>query len=170
MRLLFVRHSSAVDPYQADTDDVRWLTEEGRRRARRMRGVLATKLANEQRRLTHVYTSPLVRAVQTAEILCAIDGFEGPIHSHLPMAPDIGSTAMVMSVLSEHQDDATIMFVGHEPKIRVLAGHAAKVRTCPGFKPCSICAVEWSDTQGAFSWWLDPITSASFSSLSDVPR
>jgi phosphohistidine phosphatase SixA len=65
MRILLVRHGEAVPYDTTPVDERRWLTPAGRAGVRDV----AQALAKRGVRLAHVYTSPLVRAVQTAEIL-----------------------------------------------------------------------------------------------------
>src|SRR5712691_7627004 len=67
IRIYLVRHGIAVDPSEKGTldDDSRPLTAKGRRRFRR----LARAFAQLGEIPDFTFTSPLVRAVQTAEIL-----------------------------------------------------------------------------------------------------
>lgn len=68
--ILFVRHAKAEDEHPAG-DEARGLTAEGREEFRAHARLLAAKT-----KLVGVVTSPLVRAVQTAEILaeaCRLD-------------------------------------------------------------------------------------------------
>ena len=166
MKVLFIRHSLAVDPYDAPTDEMRWLTSEGRER---MRAVSAA-LVEAGLRYDRVYTSPLVRAVQTAEILVQCHpNFDGPLEVHAPLAPDRGTTAQALSPLDDlDEGEAVVVFVGHEPKIRVLAGHLAGLGSMPGFHPGTVCMVELREGSGSFGWMMDPRTRRLASSPADV--
>ncbi len=156
MRILLVRHGPAVDPYATSFDEARWLTEAGRRRVRRV----AQALAGLGLAPSAIYTSPLVRAAQTAEILAAAQpGFEGPVEVVHSLSPDRGTTAQALSPLDRAPDEALLFFVGHEPKIRVLAGHLSGITPFPAFQAGAACLVERDrDDRGRFEWMMDPET------------
>lgn len=169
MRVVLIRHSLAVDPYGAPTDETRWLTDAGRVRMRQV----ATELSELGLSYTKVYTSPLVRAVQTAEILAHHHpGFDGPIEVHPPLSPDHGTTAQALGPLDRAGADDVVVFVGHEPKIRVLAGHLSGLGSMPGFQPGSVCLVHLDAEagRGAFQWMMDPRTMELARSPADVRR
>ena len=71
--VLLVRHGAAEDGHPLG-DEARGLTAEGRRAFRQHARRLAERI-----RLTGVITSPLVRAVQTAEILAGALGLDGVV-------------------------------------------------------------------------------------------
>lgn len=152
MRILLVRHAQAGNPAQT-ADDYRWLTSQGRET---MRGVTGA-LEELGLRWTHIYTSPLVRAVQTAEILASPPWFAGPVEVNRGLAPEEGTTARALSPLDTVDDDAFAVFVGHEPRIRVLAGHLLGVDRFPAFRPGAVCALRWTPGAAAeLEWRLDP--------------
>ncbi len=115
-----------------------------------MRTVSAELLRHAQP--TAIFTSPLTRAVQTAEILASVATFDGPLVVHPPLAADYGTTAQALSVLERACDDDTVAIVSHAPKVRVLAGHLAGEPRMPAFRTGAICLVE----DGAFRWILSP--------------
>ncbi len=71
MRVTLIRHAEAGD--DAPRDESRALTSRGRADARR----LGRALARRGVRFTAIVTSPLVRAVQTAEIVAAATEYRG---------------------------------------------------------------------------------------------
>jgi phosphohistidine phosphatase len=75
MGLLLVRHADAVEGGGEIDDASRWLSAEGRARARKV----AAALAERGLVFTRLVTSPRVRAVQTAEIFAFELDFPGPI-------------------------------------------------------------------------------------------
>ena len=161
MRVLVIRHSTAVDPYAAATDETRWLTEEGRRRIRRVGKLLATEAPP-----TRIFVSPLVRAVQTAEAIAAEVGLEGPIEATPVLAPDHGTTAQVLALLEGLSPSETVALVSHAPKVRVLAGHLAGESSVPSFRTGSVFAIDG----GAFAFWVDPAGPQVLRDLSIIPR
>ncbi len=155
MRILLVRHGPAVDPYATSTDEARWLTEAGRRRVRNVAKALA-ELGLEP---SIVFTSPFVRAVQTAEVLASGQPrFEGPIEVVRALAPEQGSTAQALAPLERVPDDALVFVVGHEPKIRALAAQLSGVAGFPGFQAGAACLITRDAGSGRFEWMLDPET------------
>jgi phosphohistidine phosphatase len=153
MRVLLVRHAQAVDPYLTWGDHVRWLTEEGRRT---MKGVTGT-LEELGLRWDRIFTSPLTRAVQTAEILAAPAWFEGSVEVHAPLSPDEGTTALALAPLERVTGDGVVALVGHEPRIRVMAGQLLGVDAFPAFRPAGTCLVRWTPgAAGQLEWRMDP--------------
>lgn len=148
-----MRHSTAVDPYEAPTDETRWLTSEGRARMRALTPMLRDALGP----LTHMFTSSLVRAVQTADLLGEGLGFEEAITVHRALAPEFGTTAQALSVLEGLDPRATVALVTHAPKVRVLAGHLSGEDMLPGFRTGSACCVDIDRSgTGKIAFWLDP--------------
>ena len=74
MEILLIRHGHAVDEAPGLDDGGRWLSGKGRKVTRRVARWLSEK---KKRRPVALWTSPLVRAVQTAEL--AFDGSGVPV-------------------------------------------------------------------------------------------
>lgn len=153
MLLLLVRHGQAVDDAPGLGDAGRWLTEKGRtatnRVARRVRKL-------KKLRPAEIWTSPLVRSVQTAEIFAAGLEFEGEVKAVAELSPgrDPGD---VVAVLTAAQSPGPIALVGHEPLLsqilRVLAGETG----IDGFKKSGLIAVSWEDGKGTVVLALNPL-------------
>jgi len=112
MRLYLCRHASAVDGDAQTVDESRWLTAFGRDEARRVGGVLRAGDAP-----AHILTSPLVRAVQTAELLAQATGYRGEIKVLPALAPE-GRLSSVLSGVAERVDTSeSVYLVGHEPQM-----------------------------------------------------
>jgi phosphohistidine phosphatase len=155
MRVLLVRHGPAVDPYAAPTDELRWLTDAGRARVLHV----GTKLRELGLRFDQIFTSPLVRSVQTAELLVrAHPDYLAPIETVRGLSAETGTTAQALAPLDTVDQDDLVALVTHEPKIRVLAGHLTGHRDFPAFKPGGACLIERSEGQGRLLWRLDPKT------------
>lgn len=121
-----------------------------------MRGVTGA-LEELGLRWTHAFTSPLPRAVQTAEIIASPPWFEGEVAVVPALAPDDGTTAQSLAPLERLSDDAFAVLVGHEPKIRVLAGHLLGLDTFPAFRTGGACLVRWTPgAAAAFELAMDP--------------
>jgi phosphohistidine phosphatase len=152
MSVLVVRHGEAIDPARAPSDEVRHLSARGRAVTR----AVGEKLLERGLVPAWIYTSPLVRAVQTAEILASATGYAGEIVVHEPLVPG-APTSRAVSVLAEHGDDEVIVLVSHEPTVRALAGHLSGLgRSFPGFSPSAVAVI----ANGALLARLDPHTLA----------
>ena len=155
MQVLLVRHGEAVDMRSAPTDHDRWLTDTGRQTVTKVGKVLS----GLDLRYSCVYTSPLVRAVQTAEILAATHAdFRGPLEVQVALSTEAGSTAQALEPLEHAADDDLIVMVTHMPKVGVLAGHLCQLPTFPSFRTSAACLLSIERGKGRFQWMLDPET------------
>lgn len=155
MRLLLVRHGEAVDSRSAASDHDRWLTDAGRRTVT----TVGEMLSRMDLHYTSVLTSPLVRAVQTAEILAAMQpGFDGPVRVHRALSSEEGTTAQALHPVEEAGSDDLIVMVGHMPKVGVLAAHLGRLAHAPAFGTSSACLLTVEDGKGRLQWMLDPRT------------
>ena len=108
MQLFLVRHAIATPPAPERPDAARPLTAEGRTRfVKAVRGLKALGW-----RFDRLYHSPLVRAVQTAELLQPL--VDGPtmVMPDLARAPDEEMLA--------HLEGSKVALVGHEPHLGTL--------------------------------------------------
>jgi phosphohistidine phosphatase len=112
MRLYFVRHAEAIERGGGITDALRYLTPEGR--------VFFRKTVRQMVKMDAlpdcICSSPLVRAVQTAEILAEGIGFRDPLIVTDKLAPGFGR-ADLRSVLAKCEGSKGVAFVGHEPDL-----------------------------------------------------
>jgi phosphohistidine phosphatase len=114
MKVLLIRHAHAADQDRALPDAARHLTRRGRDLARR----LGARLRAEGIVFDALVSSPLVRAVQTAELVAQGAGYEGEVSALPALAPD-GSPHRVAADLEGV--GAAVAVVGHEPSISHLA-------------------------------------------------
>jgi phosphohistidine phosphatase len=155
MQLLLVRHGEAVDRRSAANDHDRWLTKSGRRTVTKV----GRALAQRDLQYSCIYTSPLVRAVQTAEILAGTHPhFHGPLKVAPALSIDAGSTEEALEPLEHGSDDDLIIMVTHMPKISVLAGHLCKHARDLSFRTASACLLTVERGKGRIEWMLDPET------------
>jgi phosphohistidine phosphatase len=160
MRLLVVRHGLAGDreefAFTGRPDSERPLTKEGRVKMRRTAAGLAKTLPE----LDLVATSPLVRAVQTAEVVAdAFGGMELTIVDELSpeRAPDD-----LLPWLRSHDPGNVIAVVGHEPHLGFLVGWLLTGRheSFVELKKGAACLLEFDDPPAAggatLLWSLQP--------------
>lgn len=108
MQVFLVRHGEASDGFERDAE--RPLTARGREQAR----ALADRLRWHDCTPTHVWTSPLVRAVQTAELVTKVR------IEIVPALAPIGSIADVVTAVHALPAGAAVMLVGHEPSLSAI--------------------------------------------------
>ncbi len=127
MQVFLVRHAQAVDETLELRDPLRHLTPHGRKQATS----LGDRLRWHDCTPTHIWTSPLVRAVQTAELLAAGLQADVAVTVAPPLAPGESARTLV-AALQALPADACVVLVGHEPG---LSGIGAMLASAPDFAP-----------------------------------
>ncbi|NUQ74883.1 MAG: phosphohistidine phosphatase SixA [Polyangiaceae bacterium] len=140
MMILLFRHGQAIDETPGLGDAARALTGKGRKATRKMSRWLARR--GSKLRPTEVWTSPLVRAVQTAEIAAEALGLSDEVSVHAELMPG-ASPDDLLKKLAEHRSTGPLMLVGHEPSMSAIAAQLLGERSYPGLKKSGILAVEW---------------------------
>jgi len=108
MRLYFVRHAEAVDA--ADSDHARTLTQRGIQRTETAARVMKTLNIQPDK----IFASPRIRAKHTAEIIAA------ELERDIEISEEVnfGFSVQGVKLLTDGMnDDAQVMFVGHNPSI-----------------------------------------------------
>jgi phosphohistidine phosphatase len=154
--LYLVRHAVAAEAGRDYPDDsLRPLTPEGMERFRSEVGALSRLEAAIDR----VYTSPLIRARQTAEILAESLSRRPPVEVIEALAPG-GSFADVMGAIARAGQDTQIALVGHEPGIGSLAARLIGGSSAIPFKKGAICRIDVDsvppESPGELRWFLTP--------------
>ena len=100
-------------------------------------------------------TSPLVRAVQTAQILSFALEYDGPLRAHRSLLPDMPVGA-IDSVMNEPTLEALVL-VGHNPSMTAMAAHLLGMQTFPKpVTPGTIIAIERTDTGAKLIFYAPP--------------
>jgi phosphohistidine phosphatase len=149
--LYFLRHGKAGSPLPTN-DDARELTAKGRN-ALQAAAPLWRKL---NLRPEVVLSSPLPRALQTAELFCEAVGGEPTVDDRLRPGAGWGDMARAMAA---HPDARRVMFVGHEPDLSAAVGAlsgAASVRMRKGGLACVEFYGIPEPGGGEIAWLLDP--------------
>ena len=154
-----IRHAIAKEPAKwAETgrpDTLRPLTRRGRERMQEAARGLQRQLPSVDRLLT----SPLTRAVQTAEIVAA--RYER-LEPQVSEALSPGQPPAAMVEVLRGLDAATVAVVGHEPDLGVLVGWllAASDTLCVELKKGAACLLELGDAPqpglAVLEWLLAP--------------
>jgi phosphohistidine phosphatase len=160
MRVLLVRHAIAEDAPAgtgARADAERALSEEGRRRMRR----IATAIAGLEGELALIATSPLLRARQTAELLAAAYDGAPAVAETAELAPD-GRAPALLRLLQQQRSLAAVALVGHEPNLSLFAGLllAGRERSLLVLKKGGAAAIDFPGRiaagAGVLLWHLTP--------------
>jgi len=117
MKLVLIRHGRAEERRLLQRDHTRTLTADGRRRVRKAcRGLHAMMPG-----ITHIATSPLMRARQTAELVAA--EYADAERSVVPVLAPGGEPRAVVRWLRNQSAEDTVAIIGHEPDLGRLAGY-----------------------------------------------
>ena len=123
MQLYFLRHGEADWPGWTKPDDERPLTDFGKKEVRQV----AKFLSRLKVKLDSIVTSPLPRALQTAEI--AAEQLKTKLAQDKALEPGFGITEL-RTVLKRHRSKV-LLLVGHEPDfssvISALTGASLKL-------------------------------------------
>ena len=145
-QLWLLRHGEAV-PHESKPDDDRELTPRGERQA-----VAAGEgLARLGLEFDACYTSPKVRALQTARLACAALNAE-PIEDEV--LADGFSREDALELLLRHGPDARVLAVGHEPSFSQVVHDITGGRI--DFKKGGVAAVRAERTGGELIVLLRP--------------
>lgn len=153
MQVFLIRHAKAVPAIGKMRDDDRHLADDGRESARQV----GARLAELGVRPSVVYTSPLVRAVQTAELV-SIALAPLRVVAHVPLSIDHGTVAQALSVLERHAEKDVIVLVTHEPKVRSIAASLSGRNDFPSFPTAGVAAFQGNPKAMRFAYRLDPST------------
>jgi phosphohistidine phosphatase len=154
--LYLVRHAIAAERGEDwPDDDKRPLTERGVGRFKEV--VAGMKKLNVG--LDEIYTSPLVRAKQTAELLAA--GLPGkPTVKVLDALAPGHTPTSVMAQLARAAKRRRIALVGHEPGLGELAAHLIGAGRALTFKKGGVCRIDVetlsSRRPGTLGWFVIP--------------
>jgi phosphohistidine phosphatase len=154
--LYLIRHAIAAD--RGDDwpdDDKRPLTERGNARFKEaVAGLLGLDAAVDE-----IFTSPLVRARQTAQLLSAGLGGTPPVKLLDALAPGHGPDE-VMAELEKAAKRRRIALVGHEPELGELAARLIGARRPLAFRKGSVCRIDidgfTGERPGGLVWFIHP--------------
>ena len=145
--LIFLRHGLADWPNWPKPDDERPLTRKGREQTHEV----AKYLAKLRVKPAKIFTSPLPRALQTAEVAA----------EHLPAPVVVTKKLTKRFSLGKLEDlvsgeKETVMLVGHEPNfsavIKALTGGEIKLRK----SGVARLTIDPAKMQGRIDWLLTP--------------
>jgi phosphohistidine phosphatase len=158
MDCVLLRHGIAVERDEWKGPDAdRPLTEKGKRRVREV----ANGLSWLDVQPTHVMSSPLIRAIETAAIVHSSLRVRSEVHIVDELLPDAPPDRL-LSILHDLPPESCVLCVGHEPQLGMIVSVmlAGKPSTAFPFKKAGACLIELSvpakPGRGALRWWLTP--------------
>jgi phosphohistidine phosphatase len=157
MEIYIIRHAIAAEREEwAGSDDKRPLTEKGRKKMEQIaRGLAAMEID-----FTHIFSSPLVRAQQTAEILQKVLKFDHLDETDLLVAS--ADPAAIIPLLNKLPDNADVALVGHEPHLSELLCYllTGEHKNFAAFKKGGVAMLEGDAPlrpgKVALRWLLEP--------------
>jgi phosphohistidine phosphatase len=145
-QLWLLRHGEAV-PHDSKPDDERELTPRGRRQAE-VAGAALAKLGLE---FDACYTSPKLRALETAQLACRALNVEPAVAQSIAGRFDRDDA---LELLLGHGGDARVLVVGHEPTFSQVVYEFTGGRV--DFKKGGVAGLRAERTAGALLALLRP--------------
>ena len=147
VQVFLVRHAEAADETLALRDPYRPLTPHGREQARQ----LGDRLRWHDCVPTYVWSSPLVRAVQTAELVLAFLHQETAVGIVPELAPD-GDARRVVPEIRALPPGAIVLLVGHEPNLSAIGALLTGDQTFAGLGKAEAARVVDGELKWRFAW------------------
>ena len=138
VKAYLIRHGEAdAEVPEGLGDEERALTAKGRLALAAHFSTLASRMAQVEL----VLCSPLVRCVQSAQLLSTALGYEGALRAHKALLPDMPVGA-IESLLAEC-DTPALALVGHQPAMGALASHLLGLEHFPRpFVPGTVVGIQ----------------------------
>jgi phosphohistidine phosphatase len=159
MNIYLIRHGDAIELNQEIAgDDFRYLTPDGRDRTI----VVTKKIKRLKTKFDLILTSPLVRAVQTAEITAATLGYKGEIITAIELMGG-HSFHKFQQLIKKYSGYKNIACFGHAPDVNTFALKLLNkdMRELKiNFKKSSVCKIEYNTEieTGTLGWFLNAET------------
>jgi phosphohistidine phosphatase len=158
MDCVLFRHGIAAERDEWEgPDEARPLIERGAKRVAQA----AAGLSRLDVQPTHILSSPLVRAIETAKIAHRSLRIRTTVRIVDELLPD-ASPNRLLSILHDLPPESCVLCVGHEPHLGMVASVLLSGRASTSFplKKAGACLIELSapakSGQGILRWWLTP--------------
>lgn len=157
MDIYLVRHGVAAElDNEIVEEGYRYLTVAGRNHCK----IVATKLKDLKPEFEQIISSPLIRAVQTAEVFAQVLKYNGEIRTAIELVGG-ASFNRFLQLIRRNSHYKSIGLFGHAPDVNVFAVNLTKNNTVKelklNFKNASVCKINF-DTEteiGTFEWFLE---------------
>jgi phosphohistidine phosphatase len=158
MDCVLLRHGIAVEQDEWEGPDTnRPLTERGAKRVAQV----AAGLNRLGVRPTHVFSSPLIRAIETAKIVHRSLRVRSAVQIVDALLPDAPPNQL-LSVMQDLLPESSVLCIGHEPHLGLAASVMLSGRATASFpmKKAGACLIELpmpaKPGRGVLRWWLTP--------------
>jgi phosphohistidine phosphatase len=158
MDCVLLRHGIAVERDEWEGPDTdRPLTERGAKRVAQV----AAGLSRIGVRPTHVFSSPLIRAIETAKIVHRSLRVRSAVQIVDALLPDAPPNQL-LSVMQDLPSESCVLCIGHEPHLGLAASVMLSGRATASFpmKKAGACLIELpmpvKPGRGILRWWLTP--------------
>ena len=156
-QLIIIRHGQAVDTTDSG-DHGRWLDQTGRQQVR----LTANALQEAEAIPTMVFCSPLVRAVQTAELITSALRINETVRTTAKLIPSasVGELLdhMKHAETEKCNDNMCIALISHQPLVSQLATIISGTPVS-GFSVASACLLQlhrWQPSGAQLRWRWTP--------------
>ena len=161
MELYILRHGIAEDGHAGLPDGQRQLTPEGRSKLREVLKVARRAGVSP----TLLLTSPLVRAVQTAELASEELSYKGDLVRTSTLIPE-ADPRETWSEIRQHSDESQLLLASHNPLCASLAGYLlGSPELWADYKKGALMRVDFDrfgpEPHGVLRWFLVPKLAAS---------
>lgn len=156
MELYLLRHGIAEDRSLTGRDADRRLTDEGRKKLREV----LERAHNAGVEPSLILSSPLKRALETAEIAAHELGYQGRITRSEAISPESSPARLWMDV-REHHKESSILIAGHEPLFsHTVAWMLGSTRAMVHFRKAALVRIDFdslsAEPRGVLQWMLTP--------------
>ncbi len=150
VKLYLVRHADAdADIPEGLDDGARALTAKAREKVHAHFGALRPHMQG----VALILTSPLVRTVQTAQILALAQALDVPLRADRCLLPDM-PVGSLDGVLAQHPDEDLVL-VGHNPSMPAMAAHLLAMQAFPrAVSPGTVIGLERTADEGGRARFL----------------
>jgi len=155
MILYVLRHAEAIVADDTMSDEWRYLTEKGIKSAAK----ISRDLPKYGRKPRLIVTSPLVRAVQTAQIAAGQACRKNELIVSGLLLGD-GDIDELQDFLRSHAEAKRVMVVGHEPQLGLLVASLLQKEDAVHLNKAGCVALELdiddTDKPATFIWYMEP--------------
>jgi phosphohistidine phosphatase len=156
MEIYLLRHGIAEDGRPGKRDADRALTDEGSKKLR----VIMKRVREAGVEPSLILTSPLKRAVQTAEIAAEVLGYKGDLLRTKALEPD-SAPSDVWDEIRMHREEPRLLLAGHEPLFSALSAHLLGTPSLlVDFRKGALIRIDvdsvGAQPRGVLRWFLTP--------------
>ena len=157
MDIYLIRHGAAVElDNEIAEEGFRYLSAAGRNHCK----VVAYKLKEMKNEFEVIISSPLVRAVQTAETFASIMKYNGEIKTAIELMGG-SSFSRFLQLIKRNSHFKSIAIFAHAPDVNTYSLGLIKERNIKdlkiNFKNTSVCKISFDvkSEEGKFEWFLN---------------